>query len=779
MLDGEYDAALLAAAGVTRLGLATHVTEWIPADAMLPAPGQGALAVQCRTGDTETLRRLAAIDEPEVRAAVEAERAFLQHLGGGCSAPIAAYARVEKGVLRMTGVVASPDGRRIVRVEGEAADGRVDWRGAAMVGRVLLGLALVSCASATPPPGWGPGELDLERRCQQGTGAACGELGAAARRQRRENEGIERGMVLLGIGCGQGDSGVHGAWPEVRNEVQRRGARPRALELLSRACGQRGPPAVRGWVRSAGGRAGRQTGGPRSAADGLSARDARGCELLAQAHAGSEFGNRSSRPGIFRARLRARPANPVAIPGARPDREWREEGSAGPPWSTAAGRDFRRVALSPPTARAAAEPAPDCDRAAPLASTLAPRDATLRDRGRLRREDRDRRPAARLRIACEAERAWRVSTGGMPRRARAEPPGRANARTWCLQSDVDGISDRVRACRRSRSGGGENPEKAERSLTCCGALASRFGDACCALAGAHESGKWVPADPGTHPSCARRPAASATSPAARAAARRNPSSDSGRRSGCACCWSCCLPRAVVRAWNCRLWRRPGRGQGAGADHLAGQQSQLRRGGADGGADLLWGVRWAGERAARAPGRHARARHASRSHRRGRACARPDRRQADGAHARGRRAGAGAGRGRHPGHPGVARQSHRDAGAWEARWEDGHYVVAVGLDDRNLYVMDPSVRGSYGFIPRAELLRRWHDFEIVGGRRVDTTGLASSSAASRLPPLPRSAGAGRVTDQLQQVLGLDLEIAVDDRRRQSAAGGRAAPARRRS
>ena len=124
VLDGEYDAALLAAAGVTRLGLAAHVTEWIPAEAILPAPGQGALAVQCRTEDENTLRRLGAIDEPEVRAAVEAERAFLQHLGGGCSAPIAAYARMEQGRLRMTGVVASPDGRYVVRVEDEAEDGR-------------------------------------------------------------------------------------------------------------------------------------------------------------------------------------------------------------------------------------------------------------------------------------------------------------------------------------------------------------------------------------------------------------------------------------------------------------------------------------------------------------------------------------------------------------------------------------------------------------------------------------------------------------------------------
>jgi uroporphyrinogen-III synthase len=125
VLHGEYDAALLAAAGVTRLGLDLHVTEWIPAEVILPAPGQGALAVQCRTRDTETLLRLGAIDEPEVRAAVEAERAFLQYLGGGCSAPIAAYARLENGRLCMTGVVASPDGQRVVRVEGEAEDGRV------------------------------------------------------------------------------------------------------------------------------------------------------------------------------------------------------------------------------------------------------------------------------------------------------------------------------------------------------------------------------------------------------------------------------------------------------------------------------------------------------------------------------------------------------------------------------------------------------------------------------------------------------------------------------
>jgi uroporphyrinogen-III synthase len=90
---------------------------------MLPAPGQGALAVQCRSGDEDTLARLAAIDEPQVRVAVNAERAFLDHLGGGCSAPIAAFARVEGPLVLMSGLVGSPDGRRIVRVQGEGEDG--------------------------------------------------------------------------------------------------------------------------------------------------------------------------------------------------------------------------------------------------------------------------------------------------------------------------------------------------------------------------------------------------------------------------------------------------------------------------------------------------------------------------------------------------------------------------------------------------------------------------------------------------------------------------------
>lgn len=117
-LHGEYDATLLAAAGVTRLGLDAQVSQWLPLDVMLPAPGQGALAVQCRADDEATLALLAAIHNGDVAQAVTAERAFLSGLGGGCSIPVGAYATVNDGVIHLTGLVAATDGSRSIRVEG-------------------------------------------------------------------------------------------------------------------------------------------------------------------------------------------------------------------------------------------------------------------------------------------------------------------------------------------------------------------------------------------------------------------------------------------------------------------------------------------------------------------------------------------------------------------------------------------------------------------------------------------------------------------------------------
>jgi hydroxymethylbilane synthase len=88
---------------------------------MLPAPGQGALAVQCRIDDQTTLNLLAALENESTRKAVTAERAFLSGLGGGCSVPVAAYATSNQ-LIRLTGLVASPDGKTRIKVSGEGND---------------------------------------------------------------------------------------------------------------------------------------------------------------------------------------------------------------------------------------------------------------------------------------------------------------------------------------------------------------------------------------------------------------------------------------------------------------------------------------------------------------------------------------------------------------------------------------------------------------------------------------------------------------------------------
>jgi len=116
VINGEYDAIVLAQAGLTRLGLQAHISEVFPLEVMLPAPGQGALAVQCRADDTETLELLAAIHDPLTAAAVGAERAFLLSLGGGCSLPVAAFAEKNNGTIILTGAVISADGKQAIRL---------------------------------------------------------------------------------------------------------------------------------------------------------------------------------------------------------------------------------------------------------------------------------------------------------------------------------------------------------------------------------------------------------------------------------------------------------------------------------------------------------------------------------------------------------------------------------------------------------------------------------------------------------------------------------------
>jgi hydroxymethylbilane synthase len=111
---GDYDAIVLACAGVRRLELAVGGTP-IDIETMLPAVGQGALAIETRAEDADVRDALAPMHHPATAAAVTAERALLRALGGGCQAPIAAHARVEDGSLVLRGLVAGPSGRRIVR----------------------------------------------------------------------------------------------------------------------------------------------------------------------------------------------------------------------------------------------------------------------------------------------------------------------------------------------------------------------------------------------------------------------------------------------------------------------------------------------------------------------------------------------------------------------------------------------------------------------------------------------------------------------------------------
>lgn len=126
--DGQLDAVVLARAGLARIDRLTEATEVLDPLQMLPAPGQGALAVECRSDDAALIAALAVLDDPRTRAAVDAERAVLATLEGGCSAPIGALAEVVEGEdeeeLWVRAIALSPDGALSVRMSatGSPAD---------------------------------------------------------------------------------------------------------------------------------------------------------------------------------------------------------------------------------------------------------------------------------------------------------------------------------------------------------------------------------------------------------------------------------------------------------------------------------------------------------------------------------------------------------------------------------------------------------------------------------------------------------------------------------
>jgi len=133
--SGDYDAVVLAAAGLNRLGKTQLVRQWIPVEVMTPAAGQGALAIEVRNGDTATRAIVAFLDDAAARATTTCERALLSKLGGGCQVPIGAFAEIQGGRIRLNAVVARPDGTKVLR---EAHEGDDPFRLGREVGDTLL-----------------------------------------------------------------------------------------------------------------------------------------------------------------------------------------------------------------------------------------------------------------------------------------------------------------------------------------------------------------------------------------------------------------------------------------------------------------------------------------------------------------------------------------------------------------------------------------------------------------------------------------------------------------
>ncbi len=113
--EGAYDSIILACAGLNRLGLQDRISSPLDFSQMLPAPGQGALAIEVRAEDTRAVQMTSQLNHDPTATAVSAERAFLHRMGGGCNVPVAVYAHLNKDLMEMDALVASPDGRTILR----------------------------------------------------------------------------------------------------------------------------------------------------------------------------------------------------------------------------------------------------------------------------------------------------------------------------------------------------------------------------------------------------------------------------------------------------------------------------------------------------------------------------------------------------------------------------------------------------------------------------------------------------------------------------------------
>jgi len=135
--SGEYEAVMVAKAGLDRLGLSQRISEVLAPEVCMPAVGQGAIAVECRLKDTEAGDLLAPLDDAETRTAIIAERALLGALHGGCQVPLGAWARIERGELVLDACVCSVDGVQYVKQSATAPPDQAAQLGEHMA-RVLI-----------------------------------------------------------------------------------------------------------------------------------------------------------------------------------------------------------------------------------------------------------------------------------------------------------------------------------------------------------------------------------------------------------------------------------------------------------------------------------------------------------------------------------------------------------------------------------------------------------------------------------------------------------------
>jgi len=155
--EGQYDAIVLALAGLARMGWADRATQIFSVDEMVPATGQGALAIETRADDGELVEALRRLADPAAEATTTAERAFLARLGGGCQVPLAAHAEIRKERLRLVGVVVNGEGTQAVRGTVEGDVGEAQALGVRLAEKLLREgaeeiLAALK-AGSVPPPG--------------------------------------------------------------------------------------------------------------------------------------------------------------------------------------------------------------------------------------------------------------------------------------------------------------------------------------------------------------------------------------------------------------------------------------------------------------------------------------------------------------------------------------------------------------------------------------------------------------------------------------------------